>query len=334
MSTRRMFSIRLINSARFLRMPISSQALYFHLGMHADDDGIVEAYPVIKTIGCTEDDLRVLVAKGFVQVLNDDLVSYITDWSEHNTIRPDRKIDSIYKDLLLQMNPEVKLVEKRKRSDNELRSQMYQTSDLPERFNQVMRDLFYGEPCPICGTPMEDGKTKASIQHNTPISKGGKHELKNISVICLSCNMSLKDKGTGDLNNALVMEKWEAFLDGEDRQRTDRGQTEDGISKDKLSKDKLSKDRLNISAPKRFKPPTVEEVREYCIERNNRVDPERFVDYYTANGWVQGKGKPIKDWKAAVRNWERNEKPSQVNAAQQAAQERQKVLDQIIRGEL
>ena len=117
MSTRRMFSIRLINSARFLRMPISSQALYFHLGMHADDDGIVEAYPVIKTIGCTEDDLRVLVAKGFVQVLNDDLVSYITDWSEHNTIRPDRKIDSIYKDLLLQINPDVKLVEKRPRAD-------------------------------------------------------------------------------------------------------------------------------------------------------------------------------------------------------------------------
>ena len=117
MATRRMFSIRLINSAKFLRMPISSQALYFHLGLHADDDGVVEAYPIIKTVGCTEDDLRVLVTKGFVNVLNDDLVTYITDWNEHNKIRADRKIDSIYKDLLLELVPDAHLLEKKPRAD-------------------------------------------------------------------------------------------------------------------------------------------------------------------------------------------------------------------------
>ena len=55
---------------------------------------------------------------------------------------------------------------------------------------------------------------------------------------------------------------------------------------------------------KRFTPPTVEEVRAYCQERNNGIDPQRFVDFYTANGWTQGRGKPIKDWRAAVRTWE------------------------------
>lgn len=55
-----------------------------------------------------------------------------------------------------------------------------------------------------------------------------------------------------------------------------------------------------------FVPPTVMEVAEYCVERKNNVDAEAFVNFYTANGWVQGKGKPIKDWKAAVRTWERN----------------------------
>lgn len=59
-----------------------------------------------------------------------------------------------------------------------------------------------------------------------------------------------------------------------------------------------------------FVPPTVLEVAEYCVERKNNVDAEAFVNFYTANGWVQGKGKPIKDWKAAVRTWERNSKPS------------------------
>lgn len=57
-----------------------------------------------------------------------------------------------------------------------------------------------------------------------------------------------------------------------------------------------------------FVPPTVLEVAEYCVERKNNVDAEAFVNFYTANGWVQGKGKPIKDWKAAVRTWERNSK--------------------------
>ena len=117
MATRRMFSVRLINSARFLKMPISCQALYFHLGLNADDDGVVEAYNVVKSVGCTEDDLRVLVSKGFVRVLNEDLVSYITDWQENNSIRPDRKIDSIYKDLLLSIVPDAPLVEKKQRAD-------------------------------------------------------------------------------------------------------------------------------------------------------------------------------------------------------------------------
>lgn len=117
MAERRMFSKRIINSARFLKMPISTQCLYFHLGLHADDDGIVEAYTVLNSVGTTEDDLKVLVAKGFVHVLNEDLVTYITDWKENNKIRADRKVDSIYKNLLLQVLPDTQLQEKKQRAD-------------------------------------------------------------------------------------------------------------------------------------------------------------------------------------------------------------------------
>ena len=117
MAERRMFSKRVVRSARFLKMPSSSRDLYWQLGIEADDDGIVEAFNVMRLIGASEDDLRVLVAKNFVQILNDDLVAYITDWNENNKIRADRKIDSIYKDLLLQLNPDVKLVEPRERAD-------------------------------------------------------------------------------------------------------------------------------------------------------------------------------------------------------------------------
>ena len=117
MAERRMFSKRIVRSAKFLKMPVSSRELYWQLGIEADDDGIVESFNVMRMTGATEDDLRVLVTKGFVQVLNEDLVAYITDWNENNKLRADRKVDSIYKHLLLQMNPDVQLMQAKPRAD-------------------------------------------------------------------------------------------------------------------------------------------------------------------------------------------------------------------------
>lgn len=112
-----MFSKRIVESARFLKMPPSTQNLYFHLGLNADDDGVVEGYNVMMQTGATEDDLKLLVAKGFVTVLNDDLVTYINDWRENNRIRADRKVDSIYKNLLVKMIPDIELQPSRIRAD-------------------------------------------------------------------------------------------------------------------------------------------------------------------------------------------------------------------------
>ena len=61
------------------------------------------------------------------------------------------------------------------------------------------------------------------------------------------------------------------------------------------------------SASTRFTPPTVEEVFNYCNERCNNVDAQKFVDHYIGNGWVRGKTK-IKDWRACVRTWEKGSK--------------------------
>lgn len=57
---------------------------------------------------------------------------------------------------------------------------------------------------------------------------------------------------------------------------------------------------------KRFTPPTVDEVRAYCQERQNGINAEHFIDYYEARGWELSKGRKIKDWKACIRTWERN----------------------------
>ena len=198
-----MFAKAVIGSARFLTMPPSSRLLYYDLGMAADDDGVVEAFTVMRTTGAVEDDLRVLVSKGFVSLLNDELVSFIVDWSKNNQIRKDRYQPSIYKELL------VKLGADNQRSTN-------------------------GQP-------------------------NGNQRL-----------------------------------------------TQYRLVKDSVGEGSIGKENRADKPPRtRFSPPSVEDVRAYCVERGNAVDAERFCDYYAANGWVQGKGKPIKDWRATVRTWER-----------------------------
>lgn len=80
----------------------------------------------------------------------------------------------------------------------------------------------------------------------------------------------------------------------------------DKSSKDKdKDKDKDDDKKGNGAREARFTPPSVEEVAAYCLERENNVDASRFVDFYSSKGWMVGKSK-MKDWKAAVRNWERS----------------------------
>lgn len=100
--------------------------------------------------------------------------------------------------------------------------------------------------------------------------------------------------------------------------------TQVNISKDKLSKDKLIEDNIQPKT-KRFVKPTIEEIKQYCIERNNNVDADKFFNYYESKGWVVGKSS-MKDWKACVRTWESNQKKEQkvytldeMNVEEQAA---------------
>ncbi len=85
----------------------------------------------------------------------------------------------------------------------------------------------------------------------------------------------------------------------------------------------------------KFNEPTLEEVQAYCEERNNGVDAERFIDFYSSKGWMVGKNK-MKDWKAAVRTWERENQPNLPSwygkeiKAQPLTPEEQKEFDDLI----
>ena len=229
MAKKRMFSLSVIDTDAFLEMPCSTQALYFHLCMRADDDGFVASPKIItRTIGASEDDFKLLIAKRFV-ILFDDGVIVIKHWRMHNTISRDRYIETAY------------------------------TED----------------------------KKMLRIKPNNAYTLGDGEELDDTKLIEASNRQS---KGRRAV----------------DAQETRKRRTQYSIDKNSIDKIRLDKDSIEEEEKrKRFSPPTLEEVQAYCIERGNNVDAQHFVDHYTSNGWLVGKNK-MRDWKAAVRTWEKN----------------------------
>ena len=82
-------------------------------------------------------------------------------------------------------------------------------------------------------------------------------------------------------------------------------QTETNFPKENNNNKEKENKKENKKEVLRFAPPTLDEVSEYCKERGNKVDPEKFVDFYASKGWRVG-NQPMKDWKAAVRTWEKS----------------------------
>ena len=216
MAERRMFTQKITESDAFLEMPLSTQALYFHLCMNADDDGFVKNPKRInKMMGGSDDDLKLLIMKVFILPYESGVV-VIKHWRMHNLLRTDRYKPSEYVDE---------------------KSMLYIKENGSYTFDSTQ------------GKPLMATKWQPNGNQMAPQDSIGK------------------------------------------------------LSIDKDSIDKVSKGKNNT-----FVPPTVDEVRDYCFERNNSVDPEEFVDFYTSKGWLIGKNK-MKDWKAAVRTWERSSKP-------------------------
>jgi hypothetical protein len=203
MAERRMFAKTIIDSDAFLDMPLSAQALYFHLSMRADDDGFINNPKKIqRMVGASDDDCKLLLMKRFIIAFESGVV-VIKHWKIHNYIQKDRYKPTVYQE---------------------------EKSLLIEKDNKVYTDCI--QDVSALPTQYRDSKE----------------------------------------------------IDSE------------------LDENSVPQAKTRTT---RFTPPTVEEVRSYCEERKNNVDAQRFVDYYTSNGWLVGKNK-MKDWRAAVRTWERN----------------------------
>ncbi len=96
MANRRMFSLDVVNTDKFLDMPVSAQCLYFHLGMRADDDGFISSpKQITRMIACTQGDIKILAENGFIIPFQSGIV-VIRHWKQHNYIQSDRYRKTMY----------------------------------------------------------------------------------------------------------------------------------------------------------------------------------------------------------------------------------------------
>lgn len=102
MANKRMFAKEIIQCDEFLDMPLGSQALYFHLGMNADDDGFVQPKSVMRLCQAKDDELKILIAKGFI-IPFENMVVVITHWHINNYLQNDRYKPTMYQELLKQL---------------------------------------------------------------------------------------------------------------------------------------------------------------------------------------------------------------------------------------
>ena len=196
MAQKRMFSLSVVDTDKFLEMPISSRLLYYELGMRADDDGFVDNWKkILLFTGLKEDDLKVLITKQFILPFESGII-VIRHWRMNNYLQKDRTKPTIHQEELKQLG-------------------------------------------------LDDS---------------------NVYNLYTNCIHS--------------------------------------IDKNSIDKNSINKNSINNNS---FKKPTIEEIKNYCEERNNNINAETFYNFYESKGWYVGKNK-MKDWKACIRTWEQKNK--------------------------
>lgn len=131
------------------------------------------------------------------------------------------------------------------------------------------------------------------------------NEIKVQRILKLLENEHQIEQQTSNRNRLITILNWDLYQGNEqqDEQQMNNKRTTDEQQMNtykNIKNDKNNKKYIYAH----FTPPTLEEVISYCKERNNSVDPQKWYDFYSAKGWMIGKNK-MKDWKAAVRTWER-----------------------------
>ncbi|WP_455257468.1 replisome organizer [Peptoniphilus asaccharolyticus] len=221
MADKRMFSLKIVDSDLFLDMPLSSQCLYFHLSMRADDDGFVDnPKKIIKIIGANDDDLKILITKGFVIVFERGII-VITHWKINNYIRNDRRKETLYikeKEFLSETEngAYIKLENLGIPNDNQVSVNCPHSIDKGrgEQENQSAPFSFYGEYQNVRLTDEEYHKLKDKLQGNT-------------DTMIEKLSRYLKSKGTDYKDHYVTILNWYE----QDKEKLTQKNTQNGSSK-------------------------------------------------------------------------------------------------------
>ena len=271
MAEKRMFTQKIIDSDAFLEMPLSAQALYFHLNMRADDDGFVNnPKKIARMINASEDDLKILIVKRFLIAFESGVI-VIKHWRMHNSLRMDR----------------------------------YHPTDYTEEFSRI-------------GIKENNAYTDNPDHAFIPALNSGNQ----LATKCQPVGNQMEPENRLD-KNRIDKNRLESICEEDSRMRDMRERNNvTPLLRDsygEIEKEKeIEIDKKSIEK-KRFVPPTLEDVRAYCKERNSSVDPLKFFEYYTAGNWKDSKGNPVRNWKQKLITWERRDENGRADVKSSSA---------------
>ena len=174
MAEKRMFTQKIIDSDAFLDMPLSTQALYFHLNMRADDDGFVNNPKRIqRTIGASEDDLKLLIVKRFVICFENGVI-VIKHWRMQNTLRKDRYTPTQYQEELSRLKIKENKSYTEKLEDEEL-PEFIESTVIDEKDRKETIENFFEKLWTIY--PLKKGKGQISYKQKARLYKIGETEM-------------------------------------------------------------------------------------------------------------------------------------------------------------
>lgn len=238
LANKRMFTMKIVDSDAFLDMPLSTQCLYFHLNMRADDDGFIgNPKRIMKITGASEDDLRLLIAKRFVLTFEDGVI-VIKHWRMHNTLSRDRYAETSYTDekkmLLLKDNgsysltggnpiDDTRLIERSGRQTQQRRNKdaTKTLSDIDKGLDiELDKDIDKDNNLIVSKDTIRQTDVRRVIEEWNKLQDVGIAPIRDIKPASKRCQMlkgRIREYGTDDLLKAMDNIRHSDFLRGENK---------------------------------------------------------------------------------------------------------------------
>lgn len=301
-----------------------AQDLYKRLITYADDYGrfnadpqimVARLYPRELSVVSTEDLIEGLIdlvgvgkIKFYTSSARKEVYGCFPHWEDHQRIRDSKK----------------RIPDPEDTTVNDWYLRRYISIEMKVAI--VQRDGF---KCKVCGkhiAEMTDAHKLVKmasgsfhIDHIVPCNQGGRATMENLRLLCPKCNLSRKKTFSYEEILAFGGEEQKTAAGcGEMPQSAPVIQSNPNPNTNPIVLKTRAGARERASKKSEFSPPSLEDVRKYCAERNSSVDAKRFWDYFEVGGWVDANGQPVRNWKQKLITWESKDMGSAVKTGRNA----------------